>query len=284
MRHSWIWLCRILQWWTGMIVFHVDLDNTLIYSYKHDIGARKRCVETYEGREISFVTERTYGLLEAIKDSVLIVPTSTRTKEQYERIDLGIGGMKYALVCNGGVLLVDGEVDRGWYERSLELAADSRGEMERALKILERDERRYFELRLIEQLFVFTKCRDHGDVAAELREELDGELADVLDNGDKVYVVPRNLNKGMAVKRFRERVGAGFLVAAGDSAFDVSMLCQADRALAPHGFGRKYGVGKEYGILEAEEGEVFSEFVLGKCWEMASRGSYAMPAYVPKNF
>ena len=43
-----------------MIAFHTDLDNTLIYSYKHDIGPQKRNVELYQGREISYITEETY--------------------------------------------------------------------------------------------------------------------------------------------------------------------------------------------------------------------------------
>lgn len=91
------------------MVFHSDLDNTMIYSYKHDIGNEKRCVEIYQGREISYVTDRTHELLRQVQDRVLFVPTTTRTTEQYRRIDLGIGPVRYALTCNGGVLLVDGQ-------------------------------------------------------------------------------------------------------------------------------------------------------------------------------
>ena len=56
-----------------MIAFHTDLDNTLIYSYKHDIGPRKRNVELYQGREISYITEETYHLLQLVKNEMLIV-------------------------------------------------------------------------------------------------------------------------------------------------------------------------------------------------------------------
>ena len=99
-----------------MIAFHTDLDNTLIYSYKHDIGPQKRNVELYQGREISCITEETYHLLQLVKNEMLIVPTTTRTLEQYQRIDLGIGPFPYALVCNGGVLLVNGVPDEAWYQ------------------------------------------------------------------------------------------------------------------------------------------------------------------------
>ena len=46
-----------------MVLFVSDLDNTLIYSYKREIGKKKICVELYEGKEISFMTENSYRLL-----------------------------------------------------------------------------------------------------------------------------------------------------------------------------------------------------------------------------
>ena len=62
-----------------MKVFNVDLDNTLIYSYKHDIGPDKMDVELYNGINISFITRKTYDMLLKLKDKILIVPTTTRT-------------------------------------------------------------------------------------------------------------------------------------------------------------------------------------------------------------
>ena len=53
-----------------MTVFNTDLDNTIIYSYKNDIGMSRRCVELYQGREISFVTDRTYELLKQVRQKM----------------------------------------------------------------------------------------------------------------------------------------------------------------------------------------------------------------------
>lgn len=50
----------------------VDMDNTIIYSYKHDIGEKKLNVELYNGREISFISERTYSLLKEVNDKMLL--------------------------------------------------------------------------------------------------------------------------------------------------------------------------------------------------------------------
>lgn len=215
-----------------MIIFHTDLDNTIIYSYKHDIGENKRCVEIYQGREISFVSQDTYQLLEKVNDQVVVVPTTTRTIEQYQRIDLGVGEISYALVCNGGVLLVDGKEDEKWYQESMQLIKDSRGELYKALELLENEERRSFELRFIRELFVFTKCEEPDRVVEKLRAALDADMVDVFNNGIKVYVVPKALSKGNAVNRFRNYIEADYVVAAGDSEFDISMLEAADLGIA----------------------------------------------------
>lgn len=244
------------------MVLHADLDNTIIYSYRHDIGEQKRNVELYQGREISFITEETYALLRELKEKLLIVPTSTRTVEQYQRIQLGIGSFPYALVCNGGVLLRDGRKDMAWYERSLRLIKESRAELQKAHRLLENDPRRSFELRFIEDLFLFTKCEDPGQVVEDLNHALRPQTVKVFHNGVKVYVVPVNLSKGKAVERFRQYV-RGRVFAAGDSAFDLSMLRAADVGLAPHGFSLQYPV--DFPLWEAPEGELFSEAWMREC-------------------
>lgn len=251
-----------------MIAFHTDLDNTLIYSYKHDIGPQKRNVELYQGREISYITEETYHLLQLVKNEMLIVPTTTRTLEQYQRIDLGIGPFPYALVCNGGVLLVNGVPDEAWYQDSLHLVSDSREEMNLAMELLEREPRRKFELRYIEKLFIFTKCNDPETVVNDLKTSLDTKYVDVFSNGEKVYVVPQTLNKGTAVDRLREKLKPEFVIAAGDSTFDIPMLLTADRGLVPSGFTQKYEIPKTSGarkkIDEMTSKKIFSDALLEK--------------------
>jgi len=217
-----------------MKILCTDLDNTIIYSYKHDIGNEKMNVEIYKEREISFISNHTYELLKKVNEEFLIIPTSTRTIEQYERIDLKIGTFKYALVCNGSVLLVDGKKDKDWYEESLRLAKPSNLEVKKALEYLENDKRRTFELRHIEDLFVFTKCYKSETVVNELREYLDKSLVNVFNNKEKVYVLPTSLSKGKAIERLRKYLKAEFIIAAGDSEFDISMVEAADVGLVPY--------------------------------------------------
>ena len=191
-----------------------DMDNTIIYSYKRNIGENKLNVELYNGREISFISEKTHDLLKKVSEKMTIIPTSTRTEEQYKRIDLDIGIVPYALVCNGGVLLVNGKRDREWYLESLQMIRNSRPEMEKAQEVVE-----------------------------DLQAKLTTKLVDVFHNGEKVYVVPVNLSKGMAVRRLRKRLQPAYIIAAGDSEFDVSMVEESDLGLVPSGFKKIYGNG-----------------------------------------
>ena len=246
-----------------MKILCTDLDNTIIYSYKHDIGNEKMNVELYKEREISFISNHTFELLKKVKEEFLVIPTSTRTIEQYERINLKIGTFKYALVCNGSVLLVDGKKDKDWYEESLRLAKPSNLEVKKALEYLENDKRRTFELRYIEDLFVFTKCYKSETVVNELREYLDKNLVSVFNNKEKVYVLPTSLSKGKAIERLRKYLKVEFIIAAGDSEFDISMVEAADVGLVPYGFKSEFNIKSD--ICEMGKEGLFSEQLLRKC-------------------
>lgn len=223
-----------------MIVFHSDLDNTLIYSHRRPIAGSKVCVEIYRGREVSFLTEKSRELLRQIIRKVIFVPTTTRTEEQYRRIDLGIGIPEYALVCNGGVLLVNGIEEESWYQQSRELIVCSVEDLERARLCMEKDANRTLEVRNIRNLFLFTKSNRPQESADRLRSVLSSGQTDVFCNGEKVYVVPKKLDKGTAVRRFRERIRADRVIAAGDSRFDVPMLREADEAILPCNLAKEY--------------------------------------------
>lgn len=245
-----------------MNIFCTDLDNTIIYSYKHNIGNDKINVEIYEDREISYITKKTYDLLNIVKKEYMIIPTTTRTIEQYKRIELGIGDFKYALVCNGGVLLINGEIDKKWYENSLELIKDSKDELEKAILILEKDSRRKIKTKFIEKLFVFTKCKEAKDVIEFLKSQLNTKLVDILSNGEKIYIIPKNLSKGTAIRRLKEKLCPKNLIVAGDSEFDVSMLEEADYGFLANEFNLTYKIANK--IIKIETEKLFSEALLEK--------------------
>ncbi len=257
-----------------MIIFNTDLDNTIIYSYKQDIGSDKINVELYQGREISFITSKTFQLLQKLNEKVLIVPTTTRTLEQYNRINLGLGTFKYALACNGGVLLENGVENIQWYNTSRALVDSSQQQLNKAVELLENEPNRTFEVRNLRELFVFTKSSNPQQTVEMLRNSLDTEILDVFYNGVKVYAVPKVLNKGKGVKRLQKMLGADTVITAGDSEFDIPMLNIADLALVPEklvNISQKCGITLNETVEIMPNDKLFSESLLSRILEYVGK-------------
>ena len=243
-----------------MNILFTDLDNTLIYSKKTNIE-EKIPVELYNGEINSFMSKYSYELLHKLNEMLLIVPITTRTYIQYSRIDLGFNP-KYVLCANGGILLKDGIKSDEWYKESLDIVKLSSDEREKAYAFLQKDKRRKFECRNIDDLFIFTKCDETEDVVRDLESRLDMTKVEVLYNKDKLYIMPKSLNKADTIKRFireyaKEKVQ---MFAAGDTEFDIGMIELADIGFAHKDLNISKNIFNDY------EG-LFSDFYLEKVLE-----------------
>ena len=217
-----------------MELFCSDLDNTLIYSYKRPIGEDKILVETKDGKELSFMSWKSYELLEKIKDKIELIPITTRSLEQYNRIQLSSQWKpKYALVANGGILLINGKIDRDWYQASKHLIEPCKEVLNQGISLLNEDEYVNFQVRKVDQLFVFTKSKEPEKTIENLKKHLNLDLVSVHQNGVKVYIFPKRLNKGHALERIKAFLSSHFVIAAGDSDFDIPMLQKADLGIYP---------------------------------------------------
>lgn len=266
-----------------MDLFVSDLDNTLIYSYRREIGEAKRLVESKDGRALSFMTELTHRLLEQVRTCCCFVPSTTRSLEQYERISIFSDWTpQYALVSNGGNLLRNGEVDGEWYSESRRLCEEAESSLRDAERLLAEDPLVSFEVRRVDGLFIFSKSQDPQQTMMVLRERIDPQTAEVLNNGTKVYVMPGRLNKGEAVKRLRALTGAGKIYAAGDSEFDVPMLMAADEIwlpaeLAAGRAARESGLLTHQGLHIASEEDIFSDCLLQAVVSLTERMDGQIP-------
>ncbi|MDE6726978.1 MAG: HAD hydrolase family protein [Oscillospiraceae bacterium] len=210
------------------LILFSDLDGTLIFSAKRkQVG--DIVIERKNGEPISCITARQAELFPRLRN---VIPVTTRSIEQYRRIEFANFGFspKYALCDNGGTLLVDGEPDNEWARWSAEIFAECEDELARFRGLLESDPRRSFEVRLVDGLFLFTKSDDPNVTLEYLGKS---RLCECFATGEKVYVIPRELNKGTTVRRLAKRLGAREFAAAGDSLMDVSMLNTANIAVFP---------------------------------------------------
>jgi hydroxymethylpyrimidine pyrophosphatase-like HAD family hydrolase len=205
------------------MLFASDLDNTLIYSYKA-AKAGDICVETKDGKELSFMPQEAFLLLKEVAKNCVFVPVTTRTLEQYKRIDLGVKP-KYAVVAHGAMLLIDGVPDEKW-------TAETRQMLNVPLPKIDGHALLY-DIRYVDDFFIFAKSEQPNQAAEILTKTLDTDKFTVSSVYNKVYVFPNTLNKGVAVERLKKRLNAETVVCAGDSELDIPMLEAADIAIFP---------------------------------------------------
>ncbi|WP_053850439.1 hypothetical protein [Streptomyces sp. NRRL B-24085] len=225
-----------------------DLDRTLIYSAAAlaltmpDARApRLLCVEVHESRPLSYMTETAAGLLGELGDAAVFVPTTTRTRKQYQRINLPGPPPAYAICANGGHLLVDGVTDLDWHTRVMARLADECAPLAEITAHLQAtaDPLWVRKHRIAEDLFAYLVVEREllpEDWVKELAVWAEDRGWTVSLQGRKIYAVPKPLTKSAAVREVARRTGAALTLAAGDSLLDADLLLAADRGWRPgHG-------------------------------------------------
>ncbi|MFJ4520003.1 HAD family hydrolase [Streptomyces sp. NPDC088810] len=225
-----------------------DLDRTLIYSSAAlaltmpDARApRLLCVEVHEAKPLSYMTETAARMLTDLGDAAVFVPTTTRTRKQYQRINLPGPPPAYAICANGGHLLVDGVTDADWHARVQARLADECAPLAEVSEHLLRSADPVWvrKHRIAEDLFAYLVVEREllpGDWVKELAVWAENRGWTVSLQGRKIYAVPKPLTKSAAVREVARRTGAELTLAAGDSLLDADLLLAADRGWRPaHG-------------------------------------------------
>lgn len=258
-----------------------DLDRTLIYSAAAlqlpmpDAEApRLLCVEMYESRPLSYLTETAAGLLAQLARATVFVPTTTRTREQYARIHLPGPVAQFAICANGGHLLVDGVSDPDWQAQVVRRLAEECAPLAevRAHLLAAADPAWLLKERIAEDLFAYLVV-DRALLPDGWVKELAGWAGSrgwtVSLQGRKIYAVPQPLTKSAAMREVARRTGAELTLAAGDSLLDADLLLAADRAWRP-GHGELADTG-----WDAPHVEVLTETGVAAGEEILRRLSFA---------
>lgn len=241
------------------ILLACDLDNTLLHSHRRR-QADSVCVERLEGREQSFLSPGACSLLRRAIRETLFVPVTTRSVEQYQRIQWPEGcAPAWAATANGAVLLQNGIGDTPWQEESLEAVRRCRAELGRLSALLTR-EKNFRVCRMVDGMYLFASFESETLAAAQAEQYRGKTPLTVLASGRKLYFFPPGLDKGRAVLRLRKRLSAEQVVCAGDSVIDLPMLCAAQAAVVPD-----ESLGKQVDapvVHVCGPGEDFARFVL----------------------
>jgi hypothetical protein len=252
-----------------------DLDRTLIYStaalaltMPDQDAPRLLCVETHEHRPLSFMTEAAAELLAELGEVACFVPTTTRTRAQYERISLPGPAPRYAICANGGHLLVDGVSDPDWQRAVADRLAEECAPLEEVSEHLRRtaDPRWLRKHRIAEDLFAYLVVQRDllpDQWVKDLAEWAENRGWTVSLQGRKIYAVPKPLTKSAAVREVVRRTGADLVLGAGDSLLDADLLLAVDRGWRPnHGELADTGWGAPTVVPLAERGVLAGERIL----------------------
>lgn len=209
------------------ILFVCDLDNTLIHSKKH-YKTGDVLVECIDGKEQSYMSQKAYDLFLKLNQLVDFVPVTTRSIQQFKRINLPF---KTAFTTNATILLKDSEIDRNFIEYSKNRVASYKQELERLCNLY-KDDKRFRIVRYVDDMFLFLACAD-GFNAETCVPDIRKQTGLYTENtGYKIYIFPPTANKGESVEYFK-KINYDFIFGAGDSPIDLAMLKKCDKAFVP---------------------------------------------------
>ncbi|MCP9983905.1 HAD family hydrolase [Actinomadura madurae] len=202
-----------------------DLDRTLIYSAAafaldgpDETMPRLLCVEFYQGAPLSYMTEAAARTLEALSTAATLVPTTTRTPEQYRRVQLLDKPPRFAICANGGHLLVDGREDPEWAAAVRSQVADACAPLADVQHHLTQSGGDFvLKRRTASDLFAYTVV-DRASLPPGWVEDLTGWCAErgwrTSLQGRKVYCLPACLTKAAAAAEVARRAAAPGMLAA----------------------------------------------------------------------
>ncbi|MGH4121356.1 MAG: HAD family hydrolase [Clostridium sp.] len=236
------------------MIFASDLDSTLIYSSRHCtlINEEKLVpVDFYNNCNSSFITKSMQDKLEHLNESMLFIPVTTRSTEQYTRMKYfyDVIRPKYAVVANGGIILKNGKELKSWSEISsakIKVATSISTMIKLCSFFLESDFVKSYKT--CEDLFIYSIMDEEKLANTFLKGEIAIDYFEVLrrfcskhnyslsKQGKKVYIVPNCINKYDPIKYIMQLENINTFIAAGDSLLDYPMIKSSNYGIIPlHG-------------------------------------------------
>lgn len=240
-----------------MYTWFSDLDNTLIYSHRTSFLTEKILVECLRGKEQSYMTQGTYEFMRDM--NIRFIPVTTRSIEQYKRLFVFETKIKvkHALVCNGAILLENGNIDEEWVDETKVIAQEGIC----ALADIQKELYEY-DVNNVEGVMLYFKTDKPLEAADAIRSKYADKKVFIGFDKRKVYIIPSEINKGNAVRRYCNRFGITKSVSSGDSMFDIPMLDATNISVFPRTLLRQLNSeAKKYAI---EDNQIISDDICEK--------------------
>ena len=229
------------------MIFASDLDKTLIFSKRHLPSSKKLVLaETKNKAPVAFMAEDTFnGLKSFISKKGIFIPATARTQEQYDRIDiLKLLPIKYAIICNGKRILINGKSDPVWEEKMNQKIAT----LPKQIPDIFEEVKSFTESNLPDSTPSYYLYDNYMAMisfpdAKELTETFIEDVNKLMKNtgwyafacGRKLYISTNFINKKFALEYIKETLlkNEHKAIASGDSLYDLEMLQYSDFPIIP---------------------------------------------------
>ena len=239
------------------MIYASDLDRTLIYSQTfldmHPTESKTILVD--KSKVNSYMTEEVANLLEEVNNhkKIRFIPVTTRSEAEYKRVQFKGIVPEYAIVASGARILHNGELMQEWEDYlNPQLNID---ELKMLVDEFNNLESTNYESKIIDGAYVFSKSGDIAKTKVELNalREKYPQYKFYLDK-HKVYAIPNCFGKGITLKWLKQYLDEKFIIASGDTTFDMPMLQEADLAIIPSHKTIKEDELKELAYVEIKGG------------------------------
>lgn len=197
--------------------FITDLDKTII----HSKNPNYKCVEYIGDREITYMTEDSYLLLQELLKEVEFIPCTMRNLRQTLRVGfINEYNPKFIICTNGAEIYIDGKLDIYWNDYMTSLIEPN--EIVDLIDKINSIGLNLKENRNIENFYVTLKFYSEEDAINSLGiiKDVVGEKYIVSQSGIKVFIIKEEINKANALDYLKNKYGFENIHTAGDSVYD----------------------------------------------------------------
>lgn len=227
------------------LIYASDIDETILFPGKKVTGT------VGEGEYLSFpdgddrtlhMSKAALDTLKKIHESVTFIPVTSRSIEQYLRIPIFKNEIKpkFAIVSNGGNIIVDGVVDEAYRAYFLHTYGDQIAAYKKAAQefIARIPKSLILRERLVDDSLYIINLTGSADSDPLIRKTVELSLApdsplDISIQSHKLHIIPTYMRKEIALKYLADKQGLTLAVAAGDAMTDLGMLKDAQRGIVP---------------------------------------------------
>lgn len=234
---------------THSFVF-TDLDDTLFSSLRKQPNRDKLIVGALDVNKepMSFLNEKQHCFFQKLKKMGEIIPITARNTEQLNRVIL-LENYKHAAWKHGALIRLHGKIDQYWQNRSIEILSHYQSDFFKLMNIF-KSQKKFYDFD-----FISKKCTDlknnayHFHIKRKIKNGdmiiFDDLMKIINDNVDLtcyyihrqidyITLLPKDINKRLAVLYLKEKLNPHLSIGCGDSDVDIDFMKECDYFIFPN--------------------------------------------------